>query len=177
MITTQQLQLLKEGNKNAFEALYRGYNARIYNFVLSMVSNAGVAKDITQDIFLHIWEKRLNIDLEGNFDGYLFKISQNMVYHVDRLANESSDESVEIDEELDYLFLEEYILKLLEELPPARREVFMLYWKSGLNYREIADQLNISEKTVATQVHRSLDFLRDKLGIIAFSVSLFLHDI
>lgn len=48
---------------------------------LSMVSNAGVAKDITQDIFLHIWEKRLNIDLEGNFDGYLFKISQNMVYH------------------------------------------------------------------------------------------------
>ena len=81
MITTQQLQLLKEGNKNAFEALYRGYNARIYNFVLSMVSNAGVAKDITQDIFLHIWEKRLNIDLEGNFDGYLFKISQNMVYH------------------------------------------------------------------------------------------------
>lgn len=38
MITTQQLQLLKEGNKNAFEALYRGYNARIYNFVLSMVS-------------------------------------------------------------------------------------------------------------------------------------------
>ena len=44
-----------------------------------MVSNAGVAKDITQDIFLHIWEKRLNIDLEGNFDGYLFKISQNMV--------------------------------------------------------------------------------------------------
>lgn len=111
-----------------------------------------------------------------------------MVYHyvrrelllqnyVDRLANESSDESVEIDEELDYLFLEECILKLLEELPPARREVFMLYWKSGLNYREIADQLNISEKTVATQVHRSLDFLRDKLGIITFSVSLFLHDI
>ena len=165
MITTQQLRLLKEGNKNAFEALYRGYNARIYNFVLSMVSNAGVAKDITQDIFLHIWVYHY-VRRELLLQNY-----------VDRLANESSDESVEIDEELDYLFLEEYILKLLEELPPARREVFMLYWKSGLNYREIADQLNISEKTVATQVHRSLDFLRDKLGIIAFSISLFLHDI
>ena len=79
MITTQQLQLLKEGNKNAFEALYRGYNARIYNFVLSMLINDGVAKDITQFIFLLILEKRLNIDLEWNFDGYLFKISQNMV--------------------------------------------------------------------------------------------------
>ena len=188
MITTQQLQLLKEGNKNAFEALYRAYNARIYSFVLSMIGDAGVAKDITQDIFLQIWEKRLNIDLEGNLGGYLIKISQNMVYHyvrrelllqnyVDKLSNESADESVEIDEELDYLFLEEYILKLLEELPPARREVFMLYWKSGLNYREIAEQLDISEKTVATQVHRSLDFLRDKLGTIAFSVSLFLHHI
>ena len=147
MITTQQLQLLKEGNKNAFEALYRAYNARIYSFVLSMIGDAGVAKDITQDIFLQIWEKRLNIDLEGNLGGYLFKISQNMVYHyvrrelllqnyVDKLSNESADESVEIDEELD-----------------------------------------ISEKTVATQVHRSLDFLRDKLGTIAFSVSLFLHHI
>ena len=98
MITTQQLQLLKEGNKKAFEALYRAYNARIYSFVLSMIGDAGVAKDITQDIFLQIWEKRLNIDLEGNFDGYLFKISQNMVYHyvrrelllqnyVDKLSN------------------------------------------------------------------------------------------
>ena len=76
-----------------------------------------------------------------------------------------------------YATVPEYILKLLEELPPARREVFMLYWKSGLNYREIAEQLDISEKTVATQVHRSLDFLRDKLGTIAFSVSLFLHHI
>lgn len=115
MITTQQLQLLKEGNKNAFEALYRAYNARIYSFVLSMIGDTGVAKDITQDIFLQIWEKRLNIDLEGNLGGYLFKISQNMVYHyvrrelllqnyVDKLSNESADESVEIDEELDYLF-------------------------------------------------------------------------
>ena len=50
MITTQQLQLLKEGNKNAFEALYRAYNARIYSFVLSMIGDAGGAKDITQDI-------------------------------------------------------------------------------------------------------------------------------
>ena len=41
MITTQQLQLLKEGNKNAFEALYRAYNARIYSFVLSMIGDAG----------------------------------------------------------------------------------------------------------------------------------------
>ena len=86
MITTQQLQLLKEGNKKAFEALYRAYNARIYSFVLSMIGDAGVAKDITQDIFLQIWEKRLNIDLEGNFDGYLFKISQNRVYHYVYLA-------------------------------------------------------------------------------------------
>lgn len=188
MINTQQLQLLKDGNKYAFEMLYRSYNARIYNFVLSMVSDAGVAKDITQDIFLLIWEKRLNIDIEGNFDGYLFKISRNMVYHyvrrelllqnyVDKLSNEQSEESLEMDEELDYLFLEEYILKLLNELPPSRREIFLLYWKSELSYREIGERLNISEKTVATQVHRSLDFLRSKLGTVAFSVSFFLYHI
>lgn len=185
----QQLLLLREGDRNAFEVVYRAYNARVYNFVLSMVGDAGVAKDITQDIFLKIWEKRLNIDAEDNFEGYIFKVSRNMVFHyvrrellfrnyVDKLSgDEASEASVETDEELDRLFLEEYILKLLEELPPARRNVFMLYWKSGLNYREIAERLGISEKTVATQVHRSLDFLRDKLGLIAFSVFLFLRNL
>lgn len=185
----QQLLLLREGDRNAFEVVYRAYNARVYNFVLSMVGDAGVAKDITQDIFLKIWEKRLNIDAEDNFEGYIFKVSRNMVFHyvrrellfrnyVDKLSgDEASEASVETDEELDRLFLEEYILKLLEELPSARRNVFMLYWKSGLNYREIAERLGVSEKTVATQVHRSLDFLRDKLGLIAFSVFLFLRNL
>ncbi len=73
-----------------------------------------------------------------------------MVYHyvrrelllqnyVDRLANESSDESVEIDEELDYLFLEEYILKLLEELPQRAGSFLCFIGNQGLNYREIAE--------------------------------------
>ena len=61
MITTQQLQLLKEGNKNAFEALYRAYNARIYSFVLSMIGDADsilIWKGIWAVIFLRypkIW--------------------------------------------------------------------------------------------------------------------------
>ena len=185
IMTIQQLELLKNGNRDAFEALYRSYNARIYNFVFSMVRNAGIAKDLTQDIFLLIWEKRTNIYVEGNFDGYLFMVARNMVFnyvkrelllqnYVDKLSNEQSDESVEIDEELDYLFLEEYILKLLEELPLSRREIFLLYWKSGLKYREIAEELGVSEKTVATQVHRSLVFLRKNLGTGVFSVASFL---
>ena len=58
MITTQQLQLLKEGNKNAFEALYRAYNARIYNFVLSMSGSILIWKGTWAVIFLRypkIW--------------------------------------------------------------------------------------------------------------------------
>ncbi len=70
MITTQQLQLLKEGNKKLLKRCIV-HTMLAFSFVLSMRRCRG-GKDM--DIFLQIWEKRLNIDLEGNFDGYLFDI-------------------------------------------------------------------------------------------------------
>ena len=68
--------------------------------------------------------------------------------------------------------LEEYILKLIRELPESRRRIFMMYWKEELNYMEIARQLSISEKTVATQVQRSLQFLRSKMRYVALGLLL-----
>jgi RNA polymerase sigma-70 factor (ECF subfamily) len=171
---------LHNGNMESFEALYRAYHGRIYNFVLSLVGDVMTAKDITHDIFIHIWEKRENIKIDNNLNGYLFKISQNMVYryirrelllrnYLDNCKAEAIEEP-DIDTDIDTSFLETQILKLIEDLPAARKTIFMLYWKADMNYREIAKRLNISEKTVATQVHRSLDFLKNRLGPITFSV-------
>jgi len=185
-IDKKTLKALKRGKMKEFEAVYRSYNGRIYNFICSIVKDPGIAKDLTQDVFLHIWDKRENIDCDDNFEGYLFKITRNMVYHyikrelllqsyLDKVEEETETESLEIDKELDYVFFEEYIMRLILELPEARRKVFMLYWKSELNYREIAEKLSISEKTVATQVHRSLHFLRSKMGNAAFSAILCLY--
>lgn len=185
-IDKKTLKVLKSGKMKGFESVYRLYNGRIYNFINSIIRNPGIAKDLTQDVFLHIWDKRENINCEDNFEGYLFRISRNIVYHyikrelllqsyLDKMEEETEPESLEIDKELDYVFFEEYIMQLILELPEARRKVFMLYWKSELSYREIAEKLSISEKTVATQVQRSLHFLRSKMGNAAFSAILCLY--
>ena len=185
-IDKKTLRILKNGKMKGFESVYRLYNGRIYNFILSIVKDPGIAKDLTQDVFLLIWNKRKNINCENNFEGYLFKISRNMVYHyirrelllqnyLDRVEKESEPERLEIDKDLDYVFFEKYIMRLISELPEARKRIFMHYWKSELNYREIAKKLSISEKTVATQVQRSLHFLRTKIRNSVFGAILCLH--
>lgn len=175
----------KKGKIKGFETIYRTYSGKVYGFIFSIINNSDVAKDLTHDIFMHMWEKRENIDCEGSFEGYLFIVSRNMVYHyikrellMQRYIDKEQltrQETLDPEKELDYAFFENYILQLISELPEARRKVFMLYWKSDYSYKEIANELSISEKTVATQVQRSLHFLRSKMGNAALSAILLLY--
>lgn len=183
-VDSETLRGLKEGKINSFESMYQYYSGRVYNFINSIVKDRALAKDLTQDVFMQIWDKRSGIDCEGNFDSYIYTIARNMVYHYikremwfqqyfETEAKEHSDEEkADADHELDNLLLEEYILKLISELPESRRRIFMMYWKEELNYIEIAGQLSISEKTVATQVQRSLQFLRSKMRYVALGILL-----
>lgn len=178
-IEKQILRNLKEGDIDALESLYTAYSGRVYQFILSMTKSTALSKDLVQDTFLKIWEKRANICTDDNFEGYLFTITRNIVYHhirrqvlmhnyINQLDDIDSTKAPSIEENIDTQIFEKKILALIQELPPARREIFLLYWKSGLSYKEIAQSLNISDKTVATQVQRSLQFLREKLGSFVF---------
>jgi len=173
------LKALKKGQIKEFEKIYRLYNGWVYHFICAIIKNSNIAKDLTQDVFLLIWDKRENINCDENFEGYLFKISKNMVYHYIKrellLQNylgkreEIEDGNISyIENDLDTKFFEDYIMKLINELPEARRRIFILYWKADMSYREIATRLSISEKTVSTQVQRSIHFLRARMGKIAF---------
>ena len=173
------LRALKKGQIKEFEKIYRLYNGWVYHFICAIIKNSNIAKDLTQDVFLLIWDKRENINCDENFEGYLFKISKNMVYHYIKrellLQNylgkreEIEDGNISyIENDLDTKFFEDYIMKLINELPEARRRIFILYWKADMSYREIATRLSISEKTVSTQVQRSIHFLRARMGKIAF---------
>ncbi|MBO1363121.1 RNA polymerase sigma-70 factor [Prevotella sp. A2931] len=165
---------LKNGNKNHFETIYHLYNGWIYNFVYALVKDAAVSQDVTQDVFLQLWNYRGNIDDDNNFEGYLFRITRNTVYqyirrellkkhYLKEVAMENVHESVNAEKDIDKALMEDYLLNLTRHLPESRRRILLLYWKSGLTYKEIATMLSISEKTVATQVQRSLKFLKSKL--------------
>lgn len=168
------LQQIKEGNKRAFETIYLKYSAKLYNFVASILHDKTIAEDITQTCFLKIWEKRTNIDIEKSFSSYLFTIARNDVYkETERLVQASryfekvQAKSDELDEatidKINALFLESHIDELIEKLPPARKEIFILNRKHHLTNKEIAEKLSISEKTVEVQMYRALRFLKEQL--------------
>ena len=179
LVDDKILKALKGGEMKSFEIIYRLYNSHIYNFIYRMIKNTSVSKDLTQDVFLQIWNTKNNIEYDNNFEGYLFTMTRNTVYqyirreillqnYINKLGKDKDEKTdVNIEGELDNKYFEERISELIEELPEARRRIFLLYWKSDLSYKEIAQTLSLSEKTIATQVNRSLQFLRDRMTNIA----------
>jgi len=162
---------LKKGDYAAFEELYWIYNRRLYNFVLSVLFDKSLAEDITQTCFLKIWENRATIDEEKGFTSYLHTIAKNLVYReterqllknrfltVLQERQQNTDNTTQ--ETIDARLLQEHIEELIEKLPPSRKEIFIMSKLQGLSNKEIAEKLSISEKTVETQVYRSIQFLK-----------------
>lgn len=176
---------LKAGEEKAFETLYWTYNSQVYHFINSLLFDKSLAEDLTQNVFLKIWEKHEQIEPEQGFTAYLFTIARHFVYketefrlsqhamlHVENF--DVSDNAIE-EQQHDADSLREYIDSLIENLPPARREIFRLSRFEQLSNKEIAKKLSISEKTVETQLYRSFQYLRSKLPLDKGLVLLFLY--
>lgn len=166
---------LKQGDESAFESIYWKYNSWVFNFIHSLLFDKSLAEDLTQTVFLKIWEKRESIDPELGFDSYLFAIARNLVYKEtenrlqsellsDTLKEHSANHDSSTEENIDADSLREYINNLIEKLPPSRRQIFQLSRHAHLSNKEIASRLSISEKTVETQLYRALRFLKQKLS-------------
>ncbi len=178
------LTRLKEGCRESFEQLFRKYNPKLYNFAYSILFDKSLAEDITQSCFLKIWELRSHIDPEKNFQAYLYTIARNFVYkETERkirmkkvvLLEESNAPvmSDEITEQIDADFCRSYLHKIVEQLPPARQKIFILSRKYGFSYKDIADQLAISEKTVETQISRTLSHIRKNMKEYLTAIALY----
>jgi RNA polymerase sigma-70 factor (ECF subfamily) len=167
------LRLLRQGDEKAFEYLFHHYYNQIYTFVLNTLFDKTFAEDITQSVFVSLWEKREMIDPEAKIAPLLYTIARNHVYRqteqlllkykYEQSQQENMQESNDIEEDLNNRFLENILSEFIEKLPSERRRIFLLSRKENLSNKEIASRLNISEKTVETQIRRSLIFLREKM--------------
>jgi RNA polymerase sigma-70 factor (ECF subfamily) len=165
---------LKNGDEKAFDMIFWKFNPMIYNFVNSILFNKSLAEDITQQVFLKIWEKRATINVEKSFSSYLFTIARNFVYQeTERLVYENKFISFykanenELDnstfEKIDAGFIESFINEVIAQLPEKQQKVFDLSRRKGYSNREIAKELNITEKAVENHVYRTLQFLKEKM--------------
>ena len=79
-IDTHTLSLLQQGDEKAFDTIFWKYNPRVFHFIHSLLYDKILAEDLTQNVFLKIWERHQDIKPEEGFEAYLFTIARNMVY-------------------------------------------------------------------------------------------------
>lgn len=175
-------------DQSNFEHLFKTLFPSLTHFARKYVPDTDTAKEITHDVFLNLWEKRKNIDSSKSLKSYLYTSVYNrcMNYIRDnRKFNrdvqifpvlEQEEQSVPHDH-LEEQELESRIIDSMNSLPDRCREIFMLNRFEGNKYAEIAEKMNISVKTVETQMSKALRILREKLAdylkiLIIFMISL-----
>ncbi len=166
---------LKKGNISAFEQLFHGYYNKVHYFTRSLLNNREEAENLTQETFIALWENRKKLNDNTVIGSYLYKIARNLVMnhirkkvnhqtYIEYVYNHSSNEDNSTQHEIDNAELEEMLLKNIDQIPPRRKEIFLLSFEKGLTYKEIAEKLNISENTVDTQIRNALNFLRENIS-------------
>lgn len=177
MKTEKDLLLeLQQGSAGAFEELFHRYGGKLYNFVLKLSSgNKYLAEEMVQNTFVRVWEIRVSINPDKSFISYLCTIAKN------KLVNEYEHQTVEYiykeyvlkhysnadnitEKEVDKKLLEDYIDCLIDKMPPARKQVFILSRKAMLSNKEIAAQLNISESTVQTHLSKAVLYMKEQIS-------------
>ncbi len=164
---------IKTGDEKAFEALFRHFYPHLCLYATHVLKNASAAEEIVQELFVRLWEKREKTEIETSVKNYLFRAVKNHCLNYikhNQIKNEysqkilaetdifSADDNFDTQTEL-FQKIEESIA----ELPEKRQEIFRLSRQEGLKYREIAEKMNISVKTVETQMGLAIKTLREKL--------------
>lgn len=169
------LTQMRGDDESAFHLLYDRYWEQVYNAAYKRLKDADYAKDITQDIFLQLWSRRKEIKI-AFVPGYLYTAVRNNVFKwmekeqrfttipdlllcLERVSDQADVE----------LLRKEFMAKyetLVSSLPPAQQVIFKLRFHEELSTKEIADQLNISRKTVQNQLGKSVNQLRDALDVL-----------
>ena len=169
-----------------FDEFYVTYYARMRRFASAYMSVED-AENVVQDVFLYLWENRESIEIHTNTDAYVFTLIRHKC--LDYLKHKAVEEEYAREYLLSISSLEKLettlesgvdiatiVSEAIGQLPPRCREVFMLCRIEGKTYKEVAEILSISNKTVENQMNIALkklkSELKDYLPVISFFVSI-----
>lgn len=163
-------------SEEKFELIFRRYFFRLCCFANRYTKNVEESKEIVQDVFLQVWNKRSQLSFDDEIQFYLFRSVKNSCLNLlehRRVENDyqaslyllysGHDPVGEHFMTLELKELNEHIEQAIGSLPDECRRIFLLSREKGLKYAEISKELNISVKTVETQMGRALSRLRAHL--------------
>ncbi|WP_235848773.1 RNA polymerase sigma-70 factor [Parabacteroides timonensis] len=169
------LKALGLGDMKAFDVIFNKYFPKMKRFLCGFLDSEEEAEDLSQDIFVKLWQNRTVLKDVDNLNAYLYRVAKNTVYSyfertlkietsIDLLSDTPTTESLE-----EILFaneLEELIDLTVEQMPTQRKAIFIMSRKEGVKNHEIADRLNISVRTVETHISAALNDIRKVLSLL-----------
>lgn len=158
-------------DRKQFDGLFHLYYKDLSGFVYSMVNDREVSRDLVHDLFFTLWKNRATLETERSVKSYLFTMARNHSFNYLKhqrvvVVNTRSvvEEYRNLNEESENIELRlERVKTRMAELSDRQREVVTKCCVEGKMYREVADELNISENTVKTHLVRAMKFLREGL--------------
>lgn len=171
-IPESTLKAFRDGSQEAYKEIYLRYKGPVESFIYKIIRSREVAEEITQDMFINVWEKRATIDPAKGIKSYLFTIAKNMAlnhiekekvrgkynnlikYDIYRLPAESDELIIAKEAEL-------LTQIAIARMPEMRGKVFSYSHYEGLSNEEIAQKLKINKATVATHLSHARKELKN----------------
>ena len=180
---------LKKGDEEAFKQLFDIYYRQLVAYANKFLADLDLARSVVQDLFVMLYEKRDEINIHTSFKSHLYQSVRNRCLNIikrDKMKQEhhqhifetNTDYSEQFDN-LEYTELENCISNAVENLPAQCKKIFKMNRYEGIGNQKIADELNLSKRTVETQISKALKIIKNdliKAGLFmgAFQIVIFL---
>ena len=166
------LKHLKQGDTDSFNLLFNKYYKELCNFSYLIISNKQLAEEVVADVFVKIWQKREDINITTSIKSYLYKSTKNTTISYirkKRIDEISLDEMFNVQEVItsnpeDLIIQDETLVQIkdvLSILPTKSKLVFQMHRFNQLKYKDIAEIMNVSVKSVEKHMSKSMKILRE----------------
>ncbi|GGB25492.1 RNA polymerase sigma-70 factor [Puia dinghuensis] len=159
---------LKDGDEYCFRQVFDQYHQKLYFFILSKTKSEYIAEEVVQMAFTKLWQYRQTLQEEYTISTQLFRIATTVLIDFLRKYNNKDAVTAGLDglavekgidstnEKMSGAELQKRISEAVNDMPPVRKQVFEMSREHGMSYREIAETLCVSSKTVETHIYKAL---------------------
>src|SRR3954469_9474355 len=172
------MERYRDGDAGAFEALYGRHKGGVFRYLARQCGNSGVAEELFQEVWMNVIRARANYTVQAKFTTYLHKIAHNRLIDHYRtqgagaLASFDADDGPVLEEvagargedpavSADARQQAHHLLQLIDGLPPAQREAFLLQQESDMSVEEIAQATGVSRETAKSRLRYAIAKLRE----------------
>lgn len=174
-ISPDIFELIKNSDRNAYEQLFKMYYTPLVSFARNIIRDTDAAEDLVQEVFVKIWERKHTIEIKTSVKAYLYmavknhclnklKTEQRNAFFNDEMADDVRVATNNTEEYSNTIELSKHIDNALNLLPPKCAVIFKMSRFEDKTYKEIAESLDLSVKTVENQMGKALSIMRGALS-------------